>query len=78
MKWSAIGFWAVLTEVLAHVLSLSWGFGMLVVAFIWVAGMLRTTSVKAQTTEARVSTLVTQVGTVNNTANAACTKNCMS
>lgn len=69
MKWSAIGSWAVLTEVLAHVLSLSWGFGMLVVAFVWVAGMLRIASVKAQTTEARVNALIPQVGTINTTAN---------
>lgn len=71
MRWSAIGFWAVLTEVLAHFLSLTWGFGMLVVAFIWVAGMLRATSVKAQATEARVSALIPQVNTINNTANSA-------
>lgn len=71
MKWSAIGFWAVLTEVLAHFLSLTWGFGMLVVAFIWVAGMLRATSVKAQSTEARVSALIPQVNTISNTANSA-------
>jgi len=71
MKWSAIGFWAVLTEVLAHFLSLSWGFGMLVVAFVWTAGMLRATSVKAQTTEARVTALIPQVNSVSNTANTA-------
>jgi hypothetical protein len=56
MKWPAIGFWAVLTEVL-------------VVAFVWTAGMMRATSVKAQTTEARVSALIPQVNTVNTAAN---------
>lgn len=71
MQWSAIGFWAVLTEVLAHFLSLAWGFGMLVVAFVWLAGVLRTASVKAQSTEARVNALIPTVKTAYATANAA-------
>jgi hypothetical protein len=74
MKWTAIGFWAVLTEVLAHFLSLAWGFGMLVVAFIWLAGLMKSASAKTYSAHQRIDVLVPQVAAVRTTANNALPK----
>jgi hypothetical protein len=74
MKWPAIGFWALLSELMAHVLSLSWGFGMLVVGFVWVAGLMRATSVKAYSAHQRLDALVPVVASTQSTANGALQK----
>jgi hypothetical protein len=69
MNRMSIAALAGLAELAAYFLSLSWGFGVLLAAFIWVAGMARSamavSAAKVAATETRVNGLVSAMGTLN-------------
>jgi hypothetical protein len=71
MRWTATAALAGLAEIAAHFLSAGWGMGVLLIAFIWLSGLLRTAAVKGADTEKRVNALVPQVGAIRDTADSA-------
>lgn len=71
MKWSAITFMGLAAEIAGRFLSLFWGFTVLVIGVMWVAGQVLMASAKAQTTEQRVNGLIQPIATAQSTANSA-------
>lgn len=63
MRWlsQSLVAWAGAAVLAEHFLSLAWGFGVLLLAFVWLGQLLRTTSVKSQSSEQRLNTLIPQV-----------------
>jgi len=72
-RWLSTLSAAGLAETAAHLLSLGWGFMVLMAGFVFVAvhvtANVASTHAKAVATEARVNALVPVIGTINTTAN---------
>jgi hypothetical protein len=76
-RWmsQAVAAWAVLAVLADQLLSVTWGFMVLVLAFAWLAQQLNSaTGVKAADAHARINALVPVVHTANTTANNALPK----
>lgn len=52
--WSSAATLAGLAELAAHFLSLTWGFGVMVVAFLWLAGLMMSASSKMMNAHQRI------------------------
>lgn len=71
MKWAVTLGTALLAEAAGHFLSMSWGFMILVFAFIYTGIRMSAATAKSASTEARVNALVPALGSATNTANTA-------
>lgn len=77
MRWAKTLATAALAELAAHLLSLTWGFMVLLAMFVYVAAHLTASmavaSAKSADTEKRLNTLVPAVGAIKDTADSAAT-----
>jgi hypothetical protein len=71
MRWTGTAGTALLAEAAAHLLSIGWGFSVVIFAFVVVSMQVATTASKSAVNETRLNALVPKVGAAAATANAA-------